>query len=397
MVKKILFLTPQLPYPPVSGGTIKSWRVVEYLSQKHSLSIGTFLKNNDEKHLNEFLQKVSLENIYYKNINIPRNVINLIKSHLIGIPLTVFRNHSEKFKETISKITSHYDCIFVDHYVMFQYIPEDYKGSIILHEHNAEYVMWKRAASIEQNVLKKILLYTEAERIKKYEKSACNNSTNILAAPNDIMQLQQLGISAGKFYETLHLGDDTLLKLPKIEFQDTKKSLLFIGSLSWEANIDGLLWFIENIWDTLKNRNPDLVFYIVGKGPDKRLKKIVEKKKDIFLAGNVDNLEDYYSKSRVFVAPLRFGSGMKVKAINAMYRGIPVVTSSIGAEGLNVKDMHHMAIADNSNKIIEDIDVLLNNQKQWESLRDKSRELAIRAYTWDRVFINIDKAINECN
>ncbi len=141
-------------------------------------------------------------------------------------------------------------------------------------------------------------------------------------------------------------------------------------------------------------KNPDVVFYIIGRNPDERLKKIIKNRKDINLTGFIENLEDYYSRARVFVCPLRFGSGIKVKVLNAMYRGIPVVTTSIGVEGLALKNMKHVAIADNSDKMIEDINTLLNDQKTWERLRDNSRELASRQYTWDRVFTNIDRAIH---
>jgi glycosyltransferase involved in cell wall biosynthesis len=147
----------------------------------------------------------------------------------------------------------------------------------------------------------------------------------------------------------------------------------------------------------LKKQNPKLRFYIVGRYPGQRLQKICKDRKGIFLTGFVKNLEEYYLKCRVFVAPLRFGSGTKVKVINAMYRGIPTVTTMTGAEGLEVKDMFHIAIADTVEKMVEDCNALLRDKTEWQVLRNNSRKLAREKYTWERVFASLDEAIHAGN
>ena len=395
-MQRILFLTPQLPYPPHSGGTFKSWKLVEYLSKRYRLTIGTLLKGHDSKNLNEFTNRIKLEKLYTQEINIPRTIQSLISSYICHLPLIIYRTYSERFRRSIYGAIHSADIVFLDHCLMSCYIPNDYVGRVILHEHNAEFILWQRAGRFQKNIFKKLLIYREAERIKRYEKEICMRSNVILAAPNDIASLRSIEIPGEKFYETLHLGDENLLEQPNLEFFETTKSLLFVGTLTWESNIDCLLWFIENVWNTLKKMNPDLVFTIVGKDPDKRLQKTIQGRNGLTLAGFVDNLEDCYRHARVFVAPLRFGSGIKVKIINAMYRGLPISTTPIGTEGLIVHDMLHMAIADNSQKMINDIHILLNDKNKWELLRDQSRKLALQAYQWDAVLKNVERAIDQC-
>ena len=392
-MKKILFITPTLPYPPVSGGVIKSNKVVHFLSEKYNLSIACLLKNDDIQHKDEFLTTLKLSDFISQELDIPRTAKNLILSNIQGIPLNLFRNKSREFKEKVLAVVHQYDVIFCDHYVMFQYIPDDYKGKIILHEHNCEYLIWKRYANIERSVLKKVALLNQAYRIKKYEQEICRKATIILAAPNDTDELVKIGADKTKFLETYHLGDDNLLNEPALDFNKTEKALLYIGTLSWEANIDGLVWFCNEIWQSVKQQHPDIKLYIVGKKPDVRLKEIADKDNQIILTGFVENVEPYFQKSRIFITPLRFGSGIKVKVVNALYRGIPCVTTSIGTEGLKVKDGEDIFIKDNAAEYADAINTLLTDKNCWQRLSENSRAIATKYYTWNYVLENIEKAI----
>lgn len=395
MRKKILFLTPTLPYPPVSGGVIKSNKVLHFLNGSYDLSVACLLKNEDPKHVAEFLTTVNLSALVTEELNIPRTAKNLVLSNFLGIPLNLFRNRSAAFKEKVKAIALQSDIIFCDHYVMFQYIPEDYKGKIILHEHNCEYLIWKRYADIEKNLLKKLGLLNQAYRIRKYEQEICRKSKVILAAPNDIHELEKIGADRKKFVETYHLGDDHLLTEPTLNFDSTERALLYVGTLSWEANIDGLMWFFHNSWNLIRKKNPDIKLFIIGKHPDARLKEIAAKDPNIVLTGFVDDLEPYFSKCRIFITPLRFGSGIKVKVVNALYRGIPCVTTTIGTEGLKVKDGEHIFIKNDPQDFAAAVEVLLQDKTTWEKFRSNSRSIAQQYYTWDNVLENIRKAIED--
>ncbi|MDB5227734.1 MAG: glycosyl transferase [Bacteroidota bacterium] len=395
MSKKILFLTPTLPYPPVSGGVIKSNKVVNFLSEHYDLSIACILKNDDAKHVGEFLKTIRLSHFISQELHIARSAKNLVLSALQGISLNLFRNKSSILKNKIKGIANEYDAIFCDHYVMFQYIPQNFKGRIILHEHNCEYLIWKRFSHLENNFSKQMALTDQARRIKKYEQQICKKSDVILAAPNDINELVKIGADPDKFVETYHLGDDQLLEAPELNFDDTEKSLLYIGTLSWEANIDGLLWFLKDIWKLIVPQHHDTKLYIVGKNPDARLKEIAARDSRIVLTGFIDDVEPYFKKSRVFITPLRFGSGIKVKVVNALYRGIPCVTTPIGAEGLKVIDGEHVFIKKDPEEFAHAIDILLTDKNVWKEMSVNARKIANQYYTWNYVLENIVKAIED--
>ncbi|MCO5249645.1 MAG: glycosyltransferase family 4 protein [Chitinophagales bacterium] len=394
-VKSILFLSPQLPYPPISGGVIKSWRLVEYLSQKYKLSVATFLKNEDEKEVDTFLSKVQLKSYYFEYIDIQRTALNLIKSNLLLQPLNLYRNRSKKFKKRIEELARNVDAIFVDHYEVFQYVPKSFKGKIVLHQHNCEYLIWERYAQIESSYLKQLALKNQSFWIKRYERNICKKSHSILAAPNDIDELVKIGADKKKFYETYHLGEEDLLYRDSLKWEEAENAIVFVGTLTWEANVDAVVYFLDEIWPFLYSQRDDIKFYIVGKNPDDRIVRRVNKLEGVVLTGFVSDLDDYYKKAKVFISPLRFGSGIKVKVMNALYRGIPTVSTTIGAEGLAVVNNENMLLTDNPIEFAEAVMQLIDDKNLWQEISKNSRMLANELYTWSAVFKKVEQSIQE--
>ena len=381
-MKKLLYITTQLPYPPISGGVIKSWRMIEHFSEKFELSLFCFLKGNDEQWANQFGKRINLVEFESQIFEVPRSAKALLTSYLKSQTLNIYRNYSNKAKASIDRMSSDADILFVDHYEMFQYVPKNFKGKVVLHEHNAEFVLWDRFAEIEKSVFKKNVLYLESKRIRKVETQYCKRADLVLAAPNDIEQLKSYGVESAKFKETYHLGEDVLLQEELISFDQTEKAIMFLGTLNWEANVNGLLYFIENIFPHIVVNEPDTVFYIVGKNPDKRLVEIANDNQKILLTGFIENVEPIYKKSRVFILPLQFGSGMKVKFLNALYRGIPTVSTKIGAEGIDVVNKQHALVADNDHEFIDSVLDLLRHEELWLKLQSEGRLLAKEKYQW---------------
>ena len=391
---RILFLTTQLPYPPVSGGVIKSWRLVEHWakSDEFDLKLIHFLKGQDAQFVQEFHDKVGDIQSFTKPLDRPRSAQTLVTSYLTAPTLNVYRNADREVKKKVEEWAEDSDVIFIDHYEMAQYIPKNTRAKVVLHEHNAEFVMWERLAELETNPLKKQAISMEARRIRKAELNYARKADLVWAAPNDIDELVRIGVDRSKCQVTFHLGEDFMLDWPELSFDQTEKALLFIGTLTWEANVDGLLWFFDHIWPALIAAHPDLKFYIVGKNPDPRIAEKTRDEAAVIITGFVEDLEPYYTRSRVFVIPLRFGSGIKVKLLNAFYRGIPSVTTPIGVEGLNVTSGEELYSSQDPKVQIEAILDLLENKTTWNKMRLKSRAKG-REYTWDKLLSEHDQSL----
>lgn len=391
----ILFISTQLPFPPKSGGTIKSWNYLSHLASKYTIGLACLLKEDDRDHLATFKTKLSFKDLLCEPLDVPRNLLSLVSSYLFSYSLNLYRNRSASFKRKINAIAAEYEVIIIDHYEMAQYVPRAYPGKIVIHTHNAEYALWKRMGELSSNPLIKLALKIEAFRVKRYEKKCFEKADLVYATPSDIEAFKTAGIQYDNFEITYHLGNTHLLSLPKIEFKKTEKSLVFMGTLSWEPNIDGLIWFIQNVYPKILADHHEVNLYVLGKQTDDRLAIVVKKYPSIKLCGFIEDINQYLEKSRVFIAPLRFGSGMKVKVLEGMYRGLPVVTTSIGAEGLEVNSNTHLLISDDAEAFAQQCIRLLEDKKLWERLRDSSREIAAKKYTWEPLFKSMDDALEK--
>lgn len=394
---KILFLTPQLPYPPVSGGLIKTLKMIKFLSTIHEIDLGFFLKDTSEitgLNLEAFKNEVNATS-FYKYLNVERTGTNFLRSLFCKVPMSVYRNRDKEFLSQIEAKMNNYDIIFIDHFLMFQYVPKEWKKKVVLHQHNAEFIMWQRYAETQPNLIKKTLINFEAIRIKEYEKSILERSNVVLASTNDIELLSKITDKKIKFMETLHLGDESLLESPPLVFQKTQQAILYIGTLTWEANRDGLYWFLQNVWPRVKKNHPALIFNVIGKNNAPELFNEWGNDPQIKWHGFVEDLNVFYDNARISVAPLNFGSGIKVKVINALYRGLPMVTTEIGVEGLDLKNGQHIFISNDGEEQARQIETLLQDEIQWSKISSQSRAIALSLYSWEGVLQKINQAIQD--
>ena len=392
---KLLFISTTLPFPPNSGGKVKSYHMLKYLYSHYKVTIATLLEGEDPSWVNKFKQEFPIQDFVAEIVNCPRTPVNLILSYLQNKTLNEYRTWSNRLSAKLVPHLEIADCIIADHYEMMQYIPAEYYHKVILHTHNAEHLIWKRFSELDRFWLRRLVLASESSRIAKKERIYCNQVKKVLASPNDRIALEKVGIKGDNFRSTYHLGDENQLQLQELEWNKTHPMILFIGTLTWEPNIDGLLWFLENCWSIIKEHHPDVRLVIGGKEPDKRLLEWGKKDSTIEITGFIEEPEDYLKQARVFIAPLRFGSGMKVKVLNAMYRGIPTVTTDIGIEGLEAQDGVHLAVGNEPAEFTARVERLLTDRDYWEQLKTHSRSLAATKYTWQEVFRELDLAISE--
>lgn len=371
---------------------MKSWNMIKYLSQVHEVGLACPIKYGDEK-IQKMRDQIRLKDFIYATCEIPRTPANLLKSYLKNIPLNVYRSKADEVIDRVEAVSDAYEMIMIDHYEAFQYIPHDYQGKVIFHAHNATYLMWERFAVTGANVALRWVAKLEALRVSAYETRVCRRADLVFAAPNDIEMLSVLGVPKGKFLETYHLGDDSQLDLPAIKFENTKNKILYVGTLNWEANVDGLLWFLAEVWPLVQNHDASVTLDIVGGNPDQRIVEACKTIQGVSLLGFVDDLEECFSQARVFIAPLRFGSGIKVKVLNSMCRGLPIVTTTVGVEGLEVVNFKHIAVADGIEDQARAILQLMSDKDAWEIIEKNSRELIASKYTWKKVLGDMNDAM----
>lgn len=374
---------------------MKSWNMIKYLSERHETSLACIIKYGIQD-IARFEENIELKHFLHEEAtNNVRSARNLVKSYIAGVPINVYRNSQQALANKIAAVADQFDVILVDHFESAQFIPGDFKGKVAFHAHNATYLMWERFTRSDAALPYRIATALETRRIKRYESDLCNRADIVFASPNDIDDLVAIGADRSRCRITYHLGDDSQLSLPDMVFDETDKQLLYVGTLNWEANIDGLLWFFADIWPSIHAADPDISVKIVGKNPDPSLLEAAKGLQGIEFLGFVDDLEPLFKHSRLFLAPLRFGSGIKVKVLNAMCRGIPVITTDVGAEGLDVISNEHLVITNQADQMANSILELMDHKEQWNHIAQCSRQIIRDKYNWDIVLGDMDKALQE--
>lgn len=365
-MKKILFITPKNPYASISGGTIVTKNAIDILSEITSLDLLYLDMDNEES----CIKNVNIKNIFkIKHVLKPKNIPTIVKSLFSQYPLSIYRNFSDIAKSEVSKIVGNYDVVYVDHWLMMQFIPKNYRGSVLLREHNAEYKMWERFYDKEKNLFIKLYLKFEIKKIKRYEKKICNEASYVLTlSENDIVSLLDIGVNKNKLKLLPAITiNDTETRMPQT-FENKENIIIYIGTFNWDANVDGLDYFLKNVYNKLKQNIPDLKFYIIGKNPPKKLSDYAEHDSSIIFTGFVNDLNPYYKKAKLFITYLRFGSGIKIKILEALAHGLPVVSNEIGLEGINTKAT---LLCKSNNDFVMNITALINDTKR---LKNMSKE-----------------------
>lgn len=255
----------------------------------------------------------------------------------------------------------------------------------VLFQHNVESVIWRRYFKNERNLLKKAYFWFEHRRMKRFEQQACDKFDLVLTVSShdkDILQ-QQMGVKTP--IDVVETGVDIEYFAPRPDLESTPGRLLFLGSLDWMPNIDGIEWFVRDVYPQVKKRFPHVSLDVVGRRPTPAIQALAEKDDSVNVYGNVPDVRPFMAAADVFIVPLRVGSGTRLKIYEAFAMRLPVVSTTIGAEGLPVRHGVHLLLADSPMEYANTIARLLGGPAQKQALANEAFELVTQHYSWTTV------------
>jgi glycosyltransferase involved in cell wall biosynthesis len=364
---KILQVCLKPPYPPRDGGSMAMFGLACSLSRMgHEITVLTMYtpkhKLSDEDKL-RFGDIMEVQAVY---VDTTVHLTALLKNLLFsGKPYNALRFVSAEFENKLVDMLSAktYDIVQLEGLYLAPYIPairRNSRGLIAFRAHNVEHEIWQRLALSEKNLYRKWYFGTLAKRILHYETEIMNSYDLLVPiTERDLEHFNRMGNTssahvcpAGVDIDTVPSGG-TIHQAPKYDF-----SIFFLGSLDWMPNQEGLLWFISKVFPELHHRNPGLKFHIAGRNlPDKLLQKL--KKPGLVVHGEVTDAAKFMKTYGILVAPCFSGSGMRVKVIEAMAKGKPVVTTPLGAEGLPVRHGKNIILANQAEEFLQQTEKLL--------------------------------------
>jgi glycosyltransferase involved in cell wall biosynthesis len=261
--------------------------------------------------------------------------------------------------------------------------PQKLVTPTVLFQHNVESSLWKRIAATESNPIKRMAFGIEAAKMSQYEGAALRRFHHIIAV-SEHDRKQMLEMYPAAQITVVPTGVDTSKFSVAPPSSANPPRIVFTGSMDWDPNIDAVEYFCEQIWPGILAQFPNAVFQIVGRNPHAKVRRLASS--SVQVTGTVPSVTDYLRDATVVVVPLRVGGGTRLKIFEAMAMGKAVVSTSIGAEGLEVESGRDLILADDAAAFAESILLLLRDA----ALRRKYEEAAVALasqHDWSRIVL----------
>jgi glycosyltransferase involved in cell wall biosynthesis len=390
--RELLFLTNLLPFPLDDGASFKTYHVLRYLSQTWDITLISFIRSLDEHKYRSELGKIChrIEMVPIRRSRI-RDFVHFILSLVSPKPFLIRRDYSQRMKKAVDEVLGreHFDTIYVDHLHMAQYVHSRTQRKI-LDEHNLESELALRYAKVVKNPVKKLTAYLDYKKMRAYEVRTCR-SFDLVLTVTEKERRALLNLGVPDTY-CLPIGVDTK-KLKRLELNRESKTIVFLGTMYWPPNTDAVLWFFRRIFPLIRRSIPEARLSILGSKPSRAVRKLASDT-NVNVLGYVDNPEALLTDCAAFIVPLRIGGGMRVKILNAFSWGLPVVSTTLGVEGIEALDNRHLLIRDDPGDFAQAVTQLIEDRELRMRLSQEGRKAAETIYDWEVLSKRMDGIFN---
>jgi polysaccharide biosynthesis protein PslH len=329
---RILFVSNRMPYPPYRGDKLKIFNLAKHLSVHHELHLVTIAENNADKEAVIHL-KPYFKTIRFKYQHPVQSFLNVFLSIFTFTPFQIAYFKSLKFKKMVEVVldSQKFDAIHVQHLRMSDYIPKHHLNKAILDLPDAFSLYWFRRFNSTRFSLNKFFLLIEYKRLKSYEKLQIPKYPISLVCSKEDQRYLKSTINSS--IELLQNGVDTDSFYPRdIPFETHR--ILFTGNMDYAPNVDAVEYFVKEIFPIILESVPNAEFIIAGQRPVARVLNL--KDSNVHITGFIEDLAIEYAKAHILVSPLRIGAGTQNKVLEALSMNIPVVSTYVGYEGLEL-------------------------------------------------------------
>jgi len=376
---RILFITNRLPYPLNDGGNIATYYNILHLKKKgHKVDLLSF---NTKKHYTDPAPLAEIVNVHAVEVDTKVTLKGAAFNLLSKLPYNISRFKDEHFEKVLAHILSkkEFDIIQIEGSYMGIYLDQirsQSNAKVVLRAHNVEYKIWDRMSKTETDFLKSGYVKYLKSGIEKFEKKIAKKFDGIIPitavdadffakeAPRVPLQVIPAGVDMTQYHENGNAKAD---------------SLFMIGNLQWMPNLQSIDWFLENAWAKVKSAIPSASLHIAGKNPPERVSNL--KLDGVTVHGMVESAQDFMNDYSIMLVPLLSGSGMRIKIIEGMAAGKCIVSTSIGAEGIEAKNGEEIIIAEPDEFANRVIDVM-NDRREIDSIGSRAKKFVQENYDW---------------
>ncbi len=384
---KVLQICSKVPFPPTDGGTYAMHMITEGLMNNgvdvKVLAMRTPKLNKKPENTHpDYASKTSFESEYIDtSVTGFGAFLNLLTSNSYNISRFISAAFEKKLVDVLH--AGSFDIVQLETLYTSPYIEtirKHSKAKVVFRAHNVESSLWQRIASETKGPLKRAYLKLQSARLYKYESAILNQFDGIAAITStDADALKALGCK--KPIATIPFG---ISNAPQAGSEQVEKDSIFLlAAMNWVPNQQGLDWFLDKVWDNVSKSNPALKFYIAGRFMPESLKQM--QRKNVVVVGEVPDAQSFLASKNIMVVPLLSGGGMRIKIIEGMMMGKTIISTSIGAEGINYTSGKDILIADTPEEFANAISRCLQNDTFAKSIGEKATDLFKEKYNNDLI------------
>jgi sugar transferase (PEP-CTERM/EpsH1 system associated) len=395
---RILLTLRQPLFPADTGGKIRSLNIFSRLAKKAEIHAVSFadpiadaaaiskMRELFENYTPVFWQETRKYSArFYKEV---------VTSQLSSLPYFLAKCHQPVFRSVVEGLMrrKHFDVLFCDFlHTAVPMMLESFKPKIVF-EHNVEFQLRKRKWLVEKHFLRKLVFAAEWKRTQPIEARVCRSFDHVLTVSEEDQRTirRDFGID---HVSTIPTGVDSDFFRPT-ENRPQPGRLTFVGSMDWDPNEDGIVWFLESVYPLIRQAVPNVSFAVVGRNPSHRLRAIAAKSPAVELVGLVPDVRPYLSQAEVVIVPLRIGGGTRIKIPEAMAMAKAVVSTPIGAEGLPFQDKKQICIAEHPQDFAKAIVELLKNSPLRSEIENAARKEVVANHSWEAVLDKVEEVLD---
>jgi len=384
---RILIIVDYLPYPLIGGGRIRIYNLLRRVASRHEVSLAAFLEKPEDAegvlHLRQFCARVETAS-FHKRSRLAK-IPGMLRYALAGKPPELKLLHSEELVGKIRQLVSmvDFDIVQIESRMglYLETLSQNSRCKSILMFQNFTFQQDSRVFRVERRWDRKLRALLNSFAMGQWEPRYAerfDRCTTVSEADQGLLKRANPRLQV----DVIPNGVD-IQKYQRLPAENVLPVLLFIGNMEYPPCVDAVLYFCREIFPRIRRTIGAVELWIVGRDPRPEVLRLSGN--GMHVTGQVDDVIPYYRQSAVCVVPLRAGGGTRLKILEAMALGRPVVSTTIGCEGLEVVDGEHLLIADNPEQFAEKTVRLLTDRQLYQHISTNGRQLVETRYDWDKI------------
>ena len=379
-------LVPFLPNTSTSGGQTRWYNIIKYLSKNHEITLFSLIKDDSEKKFILDLTKYCKKIRVFRRPKSPWTFRNLFLTALTWYPLLVIRNYSSKEKSALKEEleTEKYDLIHAETFYVMPHVPQTNVPSILV-EQTIEYKVYKHYVDNEVFPLLRPIFMIDVLKLRFWERFYWKKTNRLVAVSAEDRKIMQKEIPRIDVDIIPNGVDATFFASKKVEKKTPPRVLYGVTNFEWLQNVEAVDVLIEKGWPKIHKNRKDAILWIVGRKIPERIVKLTGQRSDIEITESIEDARDAYLSSTVMVTPIRGSGGTRLKILEAMAAGLPVVSTTIGVAGLGLENGKQGIISDSMDGLADGAVKVIEDRDFAERIGKEAQRFVKDKYDWKSI------------